>query len=399
MKIYEKIKEGRDKTIKIFGLPIIKRYYGYMGLEKYQEFCGGLVSILESKDNNNSKKETKILNKSIIKRVEENNYRIYSFLGKECKKISRIDEFKKQYFKYFSKEHDDIYILMGNSGEIYLALTYLIDSLLKKNESKKPLFVATQKYHVDIINMICPDMSYVYIEKMKLNIVNDRFAIDNFRFFLLFHWNHFYKVVFDIVNHKLGAHHYFKSMLGKLEMSENDIRMRRMNIPHSTEQSMLEKVNKTGLHLDKFVFLAPEAQTCIHYDENFWVALIKKLQEVGYDVFVNLVGKDIDLNNTMDFKTCKLSFAEAFALAKRAHRIVSLRSGFTEFLLQTEVPIDVLYTKFKHKYTFGGVDSYHFLYGYGLVQLPFADIDKIREFNMFEISSVECLNKIIETLC
>lgn len=400
MKIYEYIKGENERTALIFGLPVMKQTSDYMTSERYQEFLGGLVTTtkLNSKENDSSKKEIKILGKSVIKKTEENNYRTYSFLGKEYKKVSLLKEFKKLYFKYFGNEYDDIYILRANSGEIYLTLTYLIDSLIKKNGSKKPLLVATKKYHIDMIKMICPDLPFIYIKKLNLNVVGDTFKIDNFRFFLLYDSIHFRKAELDIKANELGTHHYFKSILDRLDFTEKDLQMRKMNVLHSAEQSMLEKVEKTSLNLDKFVFLAPEAQTCKLYDEDFWVVLVNKLQEMGYDVFVNLIEKDIKLKNAIDFKTCDLSFAEAFALAKKAKKIVSLRSGFTEFLLQTDVPLDVLYTKYRNRHIFNDLNSYHVLHGFGLVQLPFVDVNKINEFNMFEVSPKSCIENILETI-
>ena len=161
---------------------------------------------------------------------------------------------------------------------------------------------------------------------------------------------------------------------------------------------MLRKIGMTGLNLDNFVFLAPEAISCKFYDEDFWVVLINKLQEKGYDVFVNLVEKESKLKNAQDFKSCNLTFAEAFALVKKSKRIVSLRSGFTEFLLQTEVPMDVLYTKFKNRNMFNDMDCNHVISGFGLVQLPFVNKSKIREFNMFETSAQKCLDAILTEL-
>lgn len=400
MKIYEYKRGENERTALIFGIPVMKQTSDYMTSERHQEFLGGLITTtkLNSKESDSSNKEIKILGKSVIKRVEENNYRVYSFLGKEYKKISLLKEFKKLYFKYFSNEYDDIYILRANSGEIYLTLTYLIDSLIKKNGSKKPLLVATKKYHIDMIKMICPDLPFVYIKKLNLKVVGDTFKIDNFRFFLLYDSIHFRKVEIDIKENELGKHHYFKSILDRLNMSEDDLKMRKMNVLHSAEQSMLEKVEKTGLNLNKFVFLAPEAQSCKLYDEDFWVVLINKLQEMGYDVFVNLTEKDIKLKNAIDFKTCELSFAEAFALAKKAKRIVSLRSGFTEFLLQTDVPIDVLYTKFRHRHIFNDMAVEYVLSGFGLSELPNVNKNLLFEFNMSEVENNNVIDKIINNV-
>lgn len=400
LKIYEYIRGENERTAKIFGLPIMEQTSDYMTAERTQKFFGGVITTLKVNDPHNdcSNKEIKVLSHSFIKRFEQNNCRTYSILDKTICKISLLDAFKKEYFKYFDKKYDDIYILRANSGEIYLTLTYIIDILIKRNGSKNPLLVATLPYHVDMIRMLCPDIPYVYTKKWRMNIVGTSFKIDDFRFFLLYDSPHFKQVENDIKNNPLGEHHYFKSILNRLNISSNELSMRKITVPLEDERSLLEKIYKTKLNLNKFVFLAPEAQSCKLYDEDFWVTLINALQEKGYDVFVNLVEKDIKLKGALDFKTCDLSFAEAFALAKRAKRIVSLRSGFTEFLLQTGVPIDVLYTKFKHRHFFDDMDIYHVMSGFGIMQIPFVDKSRIREFNMFEISQMKCLEQIVGDL-
>ena len=397
MKFYEYRKSENKKVAKILGFPVLKQTVNFMTSERIQEFLGGLITTkkLYSLENESSNKETQFMGKPIISRFEENNCRIYSFCGKEYRKVSLVEQFKKRYIKYFNKEHDDIYILSANSGEIYLTLTYIIDALIKKNGSKKPLLVATQKYHVDLIKMICPDLPHIYIKKLRLKIIGESFKVNDFRFFLLFDSNHFKQVEADIKSNDLGKHHYFKSILNRFDLKESDLGIRNITVPADIEQSMIHKVTNIGLNLEKFVFLAPEAQSCMLYDEDFWCSLIREFQQKGYDVFVNLVDDEVKLKSASGYKTCYLSFAEAFALAKRAKKIVSLRSGFTEFLTQTGVPISVLYTKFRYRHVFNDMDSYHVMSGFGLVQLPFVDVNKIQEYNMFETSSRECITKIL----
>lgn len=398
LKIYEYIREENERTIKLFGFTFMSQTSDYMTAERLQKFLGGIITTTKVNDQvtDCSRKDIQIFGYSIAKRIEENNYRIYYMFGKEVRRISLIDQFKKQYFQYFNKQHDDIYLLRANSGEIYLTLTYLIDALIKRNQSKKPLLVATHKYHIDMIRMLCPDLPYVYIKKLRLNITADSFNIDNFRFFLLYDGQHFKQVETDIKQNELGKHHYFKSILTRLNMDGSNISMRKAIVNIKDERSMLEKISKTGLNLNKFVFLAPEAQSCKLYDEDFWCELINRLQDKGYDVYVNLVEDDIKLKSATNYKSCYLSFSEAFALAKRAKKIVSLRSGFTEFLLQTETLMDVLYTKFRHRHFFDDMDIYHVMSGFGITQIPFVDKTKIREFNMYEISQKECLESILD---
>lgn len=398
MKLYEYVKEENKRTAKIFGIPVMKQTTDYFTEEKRQEFLGGLITTikLSSKKCDGSKKETKIFGKSFIKKLVENNFITYSFLGFEYRKISLINEFKKQYFKYFDKKHDDIYILRANSGEIYLTLTYIIDALIERNQSKNPLLVATKKYHIDMIKMICPDLPYAYINNVDIELVGSSFKIDKFNFFLLYDNVHFRKVELGAKCGQTEKNHYFEFILETLDLQKDNIKLRKTNVLQDAECSMLDKVKKTGLNLDNFVFLAPEAQACQLYDEDFWCELINRLQKAGRDVFVNLTGNDINLKSAKDFKTCGLTFAEAFALAKRAKRIVSLRSGFTEFLLQAETPIDVLYTKFRPRNALDDLNVYQVISGYGILQIPFVDKSNIREFNMFEIAPAECIRQILE---
>lgn len=399
MGIFEYIRNDNERLAKLFGFTIMEQTSDYMTAERHQSFLGGLITTIKVNDPYamRSNKDIKFLGYSIIKRIEENNYRNYYFLNIKYRSISLINEFKKHNFKYFDKKYDDIYILRANSGEIYLTLTYVIRNFIRKNKSKNPLLLATQKYHIDMIKMICPDIPYIYIGKLDLRFSEDIFKIDNFRFFLLFSHPHFKQVEMDIKTHPLGESHYFKSILNRLKISEQDLEMNRANVLPEAEKSMLEKINKTGLNLSNFVFLTPEAQSCKLYDDDFWCELINRFQKKGYDVFVNLVDDDIKLKSATNYKVCDLTFAEAFALAKKAKKIVSLRSGFTEFLLQTGVPIDVLYTKFRHRDYLNDMDVYQVMSGFGLIRLPYIDKAKIKEFNMFETSPKQCLEEILET--
>lgn len=396
VKIYEYTKGENERTAKILGFPIMKQTSDYMTAERHQSFIGGLVTTVKLNDiyTDRSKKDIKIFGKSVIRRTEENNFRNYYIFNKKFHSVSLINEFKKQYFKYFNKEHDDIYILRANSGEAYLTLTYTINTLLERNKSKKPLLIATQEYHVDMIKMLCPDIPYIYIGKLRIKISEDNFRIGGFNFHLLFSNSHFKQVEMDIKSHKLGQHHYFKSILNRLNMTLDDIQMNKATMLSDAEKSMQSKIKDTNLNLEKFVFIAPEAQSCKLYDEDFWVLLINKFKNNGYDVFVNLVEDEIKLKGAIDYKTCYLTYSEAFCLAKLAKKIVSLRSGFTEFLLQTQVPIDVLYTKFRHRHFFDDMDIEHVVSGFSITQIPFVDTTKIQEFNMFETSQKECLTNL-----
>ena len=398
MKFFEYKKENLERYAKVLGITIMKQSSDYMTAERTQEFLGGLVktSKLRNITSDCSKKEVKILGLPVIKRDEENNFMTYYLFGKKIKTISLLEEFAKKYSKYFDKKHDDIYILNANSGEAYLTLTYVLDTLLEKFQSKKPLIVATKPYHVDLIKMICPDLPYVFVKNMEIKITGGQFEANGFRFFLMYDITHFKKVEIDIKENELGTHHYFKSILSHFGLEEKDLGMRKINILPEAEESALKKANELGLNLDRFVFLSPEANSCEYCEDELWVTLINEFQNKDYDVFVNLAGEDIKLEGAKDYKTCKLSFAEAFSLAKRAKKIVSLRSGLTEFLVQTGVPMDVLYTKFRQRHLFNDMEIEYVMSGFGMKHLPSYDITHTREINVTELGTQRCLSKTME---
>ena len=229
---------------------------------------------------------------------------------------------------------------------------------------------------------------------MEFKIVGYKINIDKFRCFLLFDNCHFQKVENDIKKRPLGEVHYFDEILDRVELTHSDIKMRPIKIPQAVENRMLEQVKNIGLNLDNFVFIAPEASSSIPLDDRYWINMIKQINNQGIDVFVNITDKNTYFQNC-EYKTCKLSFSEAFALAKYAKKIISLRSGFTEVLCQTSVPMDVLYTEFKQRKSFGELSAKQVFSGFEIAKLPFK-YSQTKEIKEYEISQKECLNKILK---
>lgn len=365
-----------------------------------KSFLSKLFYFEKKINTNNGNPETvfKLFGITLVKRVATDSQSIYYLLNKEILKKDLANDFKKRYIKLISEKYDDIYILRANSGEIYLTLTYIIDALIKKNNSKKPLLIATQKYHIDLIKMLTPDIPYLYIKRPKIKCKGTFFTINKQRFFLLYDYTHFKRVELDILDNTNKECHYFKSMMNKFGICESELLMRNVEIIPSVKDSMLNKVSQLNLNLNNFIFLAPEAKTCKPYNIAFWTNLITGLQKKGYDIFINLTNDEQSLRNIPNLKFCYLTFAEAFALAQKAKKIITLRSGFTEFLLQTNVPMSILYTDFKACSASYQMDSSHVLRGFGLSKIPFINMNIINELNTFEVSAKDCLDIILNDI-
>lgn len=386
MKVYKYIENEYIRVLKLFGFSIYKQILDFTLNSRYQEFFGGLITTYTIHDKYYFyiEKNIKILNYSILKIIEDKDNKTYYIAGGGKKRYrafcqtSLTQIFKKKYLRYFNKKYDHIYILNANSGEVYLFLTYILSAYLKKNNSKVPLIAATKKTHIELIKLLCPEIPYVYIKKLKYPVKKDVFNINNQKFFMLFSHEHFMNVEDTLKNSPLGTSHYFKFILQRLNMSESEISIRKVKVPFENEKSMLKKVNSIGLKIDNFIFIAPQAKSCQLIGNSFWIDLIKKYQFQGYDVFVNLVNGSIDLND-VDVKSCFLTYSEAFALAKRSRKIISLRSGFCELLLQTEVPMEIFYTKFRKRRNFGELSVDRVVSGFNLSHLPQINVSLIQE--------------------
>lgn len=405
MKIFETLKTDSLISFKLFGKVLYEKITEYDFHEnnlttiRLQTFFGG---FLKTKKVNQefgyySDKQIIFLGVPVFKSVNDGYYINYFCLNKTINKKSLKNEFKKSYFKYIDKKHDDIYILNANSGEIYLFLTYIIDSLIKKNGSKAPLLIATKKYHLDMIKMLCPNISAIYINSFSTEIRFNYFEIDDFKFHLIFKNGYFKQIEFIIKNSPLHACHYFVSMLQEAGISKDDIHFHKAVVPEIVKSIVNDKISLLNLNIEKFIFIAPEAQSCKLLSNKFWINLINNFQDLGYDVFVNLVDNNIDLTGAK-YKSCYLTYMEAFELACKAKKIVSLRSGFAEFLLQTNVPADVLYTKFKNRHFYNDMSVEQVMSGFALNKLLHINSDALREFKYDINKESELISMITENI-
>ncbi len=396
MKLYEYNKNNNVCLIKICGFSIFEQTNDLINLNKKQRFCSGIIETDKIIFSDGVIKDIKVFGVSVIKRKDLNGFRKYYILGKEIFSVALYELFKRRYVKYFDSKYDNIYILHANCGEVYLTLVHFFDAIIKKHQSQNPLLVATQKCHVDLIKMICPNVPYIYLKNMDILVKDSCFKIDKFRIFILYDDSYYHQTEKNIISSRIGECHYFNSLKEKLELSNDDITMRKIIISDKEKLSVLNKVRQIGLNLDRFIFISPEANTCKLYDDDFWIELIKKIEETGYDVFVNLTNNEMNLKDFVNFKTCYLTLAEVFVLAGYANKIIGLRSGLLELLLQTKTPMEILYTRFKNRKLY--LDTAHILSGFSLLKLPFDGNQQIREFDMFAISQKDCIKEIMANL-
>lgn len=396
MKFFECTRTNATRTAKFLKLEIYRLEIDYSKGERNQVFFGGIIKTrrINNPYNCHIEKDIKFFNIPVIKRFEDGIKRIYYFAGIPILKISLKKIFEKNYLKYINEKYDDIYILNANSGEIYLFLTYVLDALIKKNNSKSPLIIATKQYHSELAKIICPDIPCIFIKKLKQNIKDDVFKIKNFRFFMIFPHEHFIKVEMDIKTKPKGDANYFKSILERFDISEDEITMRKIKIPESDKQNALKKAKEINLNLNNFIFISPEARSCELIEPSYWDNLIDEYHSKGMDVFVNLADDSVKLN-AKNYKTCPLTYSEVFTIASFSKKIIALRSGLCELMLQTGVEMQVIYRRFKLRHILRDMDKEDVMRGFGLDKIPdfknISDTKILQENNQDELIVVKNL--------
>ena len=387
MKILEYIKTNEEQSTKFFKFNI----YRNMKLKRKQYILNGLITIIKKYDKYHhiKIKYIKFLNKTIIKNIENGEIRLLYILNIPIIKQSSISYYSKRITKKINKKYDDIYFIIGNSGEMYAFLTYFASTFIQRNRSKNPLIVGTQSYHSDIIKMIMPQIANINI-KYSYFIKQNIFKIGKQRFFIIFN-DYYLKDHIKKINTINKEMNYFKFMRNELNLNNEELIINKISISKEEEKNMSEKVNEIGLNIEKFIFIAPEAKSFKLTTNDFWKEIIKELESKEYDIFLNIndntvTKNELSLNNKS--KSCFLTFAQAFALAKRAKKIITLRSGFSEILMQTGTIMDVVYSE-RNLY------NYHNLKNYTKLK----EMGEINNYLVCEETTKEELKNIVKEIC
>jgi len=388
-KIFSNIKTKQGRCIKLFGCKIYEEFTNE--IFRVQKFCGNLVYTKKLRSPVKERKVFKILNMPISERIIADDKIQYNVFNFPIRKINLPDIFYKKYLKNVQYDYDDVYILHANSGEAYLFFAYCVKSVLKKNNSKKPLFIATQDYHVDILKMYLPNANCIYLEDFYTRTKSDKWYVKGHNCYMIFSSNHFHNVEKDAHKKEIGQVHYLSSINKTLEISEKDYTKPIVKISQEVKQTLNAKIKPLNLNLQNFVIIAPEAQTCEELPTSLWKNIVKELQKRGFDIFLNIVDKNSSIEGC---KTVFLNYQEAFALAQKAKAVISLRSGFTEFLLPTEIPNITVYTKFrKRKKLAFSVEKT--ISAFSMHKFPFINHDLVCELNIDDFDHEEDLLKTI----
>lgn len=390
-KIFSVCTTKQGSCVRLFGCKIYEEISNE--LFRIQKFCGNLIYTKKLRSTTKDRKIFKIFNLPISERITVNDKIQYNILNYPVKTMDLANIFYNQYLKKIKYDYDDVYILHANSGETYIFFAYCVNAVLRKNNSKKPLFIATQDYHVDILKMYLPNANCVFFKHFATRAKSDKWYVKGHTCYMVFSANHFLNLGKNIYRKGISQVHYLDNISETLEISKKDFTKPIVKIPQEVKQSLKYKIGSINLNLSKFVIIAPEAQTCEELPISLWQNLVKELQQRGFDIFLNIVNKD---NYIDGCKSIFLTYQEVYALTQKAMAVISLRSGFTEFVLPAEIPNITVYTKFREqkRITFS-VDKT--ISAFTMHKFPFINHDLVCELNKDEYEDEDKLLQAIMT--
>lgn len=84
---------------------------------------------------------------------------------------------------------------------------------------------------------------------------------------------------------------------------------------------------------------------------------------------------------------------------QKSKKIISLRSGLTEFLVQTNIPVDVLYTKFRNRHFYDDMSVEQVMSGFSIRKLYNVNPKLINEYNFQNYARQDLINEITKNMC
>lgn len=325
---------------------------------------------------NNHEREIRFLNFPIIQygKIEENGsvekyLDIFpkSFEHKELDKILNL----------LPEEYDYIFLIRAGLGEAYL-LNFMLDTIIKKYNLKKPCLICKSKTYVDLFNLFNPNIDSYYniIDFTRLSHVLQKRCIKYKNITFNINPSTFNEIKQLCANYETNVENRHYTDIIKTFNNIDNFTYKNPIFNSNIEKYIYEKINY--LNKDNFIFIINKANFIHNLSYSFWEKLITTLKKYGYDVLTN---------------SPSLSIPEAMYLAAQSKAVIGMRCGFSEILSTLSIPKHIIYTNCKFH------DLPNFKDNFSLKKYPFVDKNTIFEYQLFNQNEEELLKKIIRNLC
>ena len=365
---------GFNVTYYLCGYPIYKEIDKLNLRERI--FCSGLISSKKVTDHYKGLrlKDCFILGQRILQYGSYDYIFIFKLLGLTLysKEVSML--FYNKYKSKIPPETDYLCFLATGIGEFSLFLSLCLKNFMKQNNIKHPLFITKAKHNIALLNIFFPTAKILYIQGFPFQRMGE-FNVNNIRARYFFPIPYFQQVEEDITNKKA---HFFDSILNYLNLEPNNFDVNLPKIAEEYKHSAEEKLKSMGLLDKKFIFIAPEANSCENVNKKFWGKLTKKLHDKGFEIIFNSAKMPL----SAQYFIADFSLQEVFIVAQKAQAVIGLRSGLLDLLSMTGVPIHAIYTAFKNRKDFPPMSKENVKIGFDLEKLP-AEIKKSKIYSYF----------------
>lgn len=322
--------------------------------------------------NNGLTKKFKIFDFTLYEYSETENF-IYKKNIFYSKYINKLSAIKKYLHKKIDKKYTKIFILKSNLGEAYIFLKYIINNLTKKED--KILIAGTRKAHINLANIFMPGIETILLKKSLPEINNNTLNINEQTFYIAFPMNFYINSERNICeNDAIYIDEIYKYFNIK---HNNELKNNSIIISEETHKKIDNYLNK--YNISKFIFLVEDAKTCTSIPRKFWN----------------------ELENSLEVKVIKnnenMKIEEAICFASKSEAIISLRSGLSEILSETNTTQIVLYTDFINRFRFKPINTSKIINGYSIKTLALT-ADNIIELKYCETSQKQLIKYITETI-
>ena len=181
--------------------------------------------------------------------------------------------------------------------------------------------------HHQIVHLINYKKIGLNWDYLSFAIEKDFYSQDDRNIFVYINKDFIYKLMNTYKNSD-NPEHYVRAVQNLFEFKPDEINSA-FCADSNQRLLVLNKLKKSGLNINKFIFVSPDALSIYPLSNHFWEELEANLKHKGYDIFVN---------------SKAFTITEAKIIASYSKGIIGMRSGFIETLLELNKPMHIIYT-------------------------------------------------------
>lgn len=237
------------------------------------------------------------------------------------------------------KLDEDLVIILSNSlGDQIYGLAY-VDEIKLKNPNKSIVVISSKKFSYFLKN-------YVGIDKLLYKEDLDFLTNDEIDSYICSSYASEKGLKYDIYNATVAF--YKKCYNANNPDLLYQLRSHVFNIDEERKDDItypiFDSITELSIKPDKnkTIILNPYSNSLAGTNMLMWESIANKLNTKGYDLYTNAYGDQKTISGTKRLD-CKMD--EIFAICKHIKAVISIRSGFTDAIVSSNVDMVVIYDR------------------------------------------------------